>query len=362
MRKILVCSNATFRRNGQTGVVMNLYRHLDRSRFKCDFVTRFVCDPAYKEEIESNGDKIYVLDRSSRNIINYIRQVREIASNGYDIVHIHGSSSTLLLELLAASSIKKKITHSHSSSSNSRILHYLLRPFVNSITNFRLACGEKAGKWMYGSKGFTVINNGVDTNVFKYRTDWRSEIRAKHNLADKTIYGHIGNFAEVKNQTFVVDVFKEILNKQSDAILLLVGEGPLKKDVEKKVETLGLSDNVIFTGAISNVNEYLSAIDVILMPSLFEGFPLSLVEEQASGLPCLVSDVITDLCNITGMVHYISLSESPEKWAEKAFLLSKTTDRVNLSKNNIELIKEYGYSVEVTAGILMNIYESLINR
>lgn len=361
MKRILVCSNATFQRNGQTGVIMNLYRHLDHTRFKCDFITRFVCDPAYRKEIEINGDNIYVLDRSLKNLTNYIRQVKKIVNNGYDIVHIHGSSSTLLLELLATSSIDVKITHSHSSSSNSRILHYLLRPFVNVLTDYRIACGEKAGKWMYGANKYTVINNGVDTKFFQYNKLNRDKIRSEYNI-NNIVYGHIGNFAEVKNQTFVVDVFYEICRKQKDAKLILIGDGPLKNIIKEKVKNLGISNKVIFTGAINNVHEFLSAIDVILMPSLFEGFPLSLIEEQVSGLPCLVSDVITTSCNITGMVHYCPLKKAPVEWADKAILLSATSNRDLISQRNIQLIGNVGYSAEESARLLMSMYDRILNN
>ena len=282
--------------------------------------------------------------------------------NHYDAVHIHGNSHTVVIELLAAYSAKCKvrIVHAHATSSNFPLLHRILSPLFNSLCNHRLACSEKAGNWMFGSREFVVIRNGVDTERYAFNEDNRLTVRNKLGWQDKVILAHIGDFSANKNQTFLVDVLNRLRKTNKDICLLLIGEGELRQTVSQKVQQEGLQEFVYFTGKIPDVEKYLSAIDCILMPSFHEGLPLTLVEQQANGLMCLVSDSVSKEANITGNITYLPLEI--DNWEEiiKALNIESSQIRKQRSETSIRMLKEAGYDVSGSALSLKQYYSNSI--
>lgn len=204
-----------------------------------------------------------------------LKDLRDVIKiENYDIVHVHGSSHTIAIDLFAAkiAKCKNRIAHSHNTTCSSILIHKVLSPFFYLCCTYRLACGIDAGKWMYGQRNFEVINNGVDTLKYIFDGRNRKEIRDMYKLENKVVIGHVGGFNETKNQSFLIDILNH-MDKEMFC-LMLVGDGPLKNKVHNKAVTLGLENNVIFIGITDYVEKYLSAMDCIVMPSLFEGLQM----------------------------------------------------------------------------------------
>ena len=227
-----------------------------------------------------------------------------------------------------------------------------------------LACGDAAGRWMFGKRKFTVINNGVDTELYAFDETKRNAIRIDKGWTDCKVIGHVGGFVETKNQRFIVEVFRELHKRDNTYRLLLIGDGHMRQEVEEKVKECGLQDVVCMTGNINNVYDYLNAMDLILMPSLFEGLPLTLVEQQANGLRCVVSDAITTEADKTGNMTFLPLTMDAAGWAEsiKSIDVDNTEQRKARSHEAIERIRECGYSIQEEARKLKDYYIKAIRK
>lgn len=359
--KILVINTVPTDKNGITNVIFNYLNAIDDD-ISIDYVAINTPDNNYKNILEKRGATLYSLNR--RNVLGYISSLAKIIKKKkYDAVHIHGNSHTMVLELLAArlGGCKVRITHSHNTTCNSLALHKLLTPLFNSLYTYGLACGKEAGIWQYGNRPFKIINNGVDTNSFAFNSDVRIKIRQKLGLTDDQILiGNVGHFwGKVKNQSFLVDVFTELVKRDNNYYLVLIGDGAMRPEIEKKVDSLGLKDKVTFTGNINNVSDYLNAIDIIVMPSLFEGLPLTLVEQQANGLQCIVSNTITKEADKTGNLRFISLNAPISEWVQAIENCNCKQGREQRSQNAVDDIAKAGYSIQTETKNLVGFYESV---
>lgn len=361
---ILIISTVKYGANGLSNVIKNLYCNDTFSNKKLVFLLPVGSDDSMIAELNELNFCVVISNRSKRTIVSYFNQIKEIIkSKNIDILHLHGNSHTLTIELLAAKSAgcRVRIVHAHSTSCNHGMLHKLLTPIFNKYYTHSLACGDAAGKFMFGNKPFTIINNGIDTARYAYNEEARRKIRTQYNLEeDNIVIGHVGGFNNVKNQSFLIDILKALLIHSKKYRLMLIGDGKTHQDVKNKAIQLGVLDSVVFTGVTKKVSEHLSACDIIVMPSLFEGFPLSLVEEQANGLQCICSDVITRAVNLTGNVSFISLDESPEVWADAVKNTVFFSDRNGASIQSIKKIKEAGGSIEDEVRKLEKFYSTLV--
>ena len=201
----------------------------------------------------------------------------------------------------------------------------------------------------YPEDKISVTINGIDTEKFRFDPVFRREKRKELRMEDDYVICHVGRFHDQKNHTFIVDVFRELCQLQPRCKLMLIGIGPLQEQIKEKVAGLGLSDKVMFLGQITDVHRMLSAADAFLFPSLYEGLPLTLVEAQASGLPVICSDAITDECHLTQEYEVLSLDTPPQEWA-KAVLKAREF-RIPREERHL-LLKEKGYdSGDVAAGL-----------
>lgn len=358
--KILYVCTVPTAKSGIPNVIFNLLDGFDKSGMDLGYVSINEPSEYYKGQLRNLGVELFVVPRKLVSPLSYIRQLSRIAE-GYDIMHVHGNSATMVLEMIAAKlgGVKLRIAHSHNTSCKMKLIDTLMRPLFYKLCNIRMACGTEAGKWLYGKRDFIVLNNGIDSDRYKYNTHIRHKIRQNLKIDNKIIIGNIGNFVEQKNHRFLIDIFKEIAKIQPDAILLLLGTGPLQTEIETRAKNYGISDKIIFAGSVDNPHDFMSAMDIIVMPSLFEGFPLTLVEEQANGLSILASDSITKDTNLTGNVHFISLFDTPEKWAQKALnILENSIHSETVSKKSIDLIRGEGYDIINIASDLKNLYKS----
>ena len=369
-RPIRVLHIATImNRGGLETMLMNYYRHIDRSSLQFDFMVHRHERGAYDDEIESLGGKIYrVHPIHPKYFLAYPHELNRFFKehHEYKIVHSHlDLLSTFVLRSARENGVPVRISHSHNSSfpdSGARRLFKLYsRRRLNAECTHFFACSESAGRFQFGdnivdSGQLTVMRNAIDTNKFKFNVAARSHIREELNLEDKFVIGHVGRFSYQKNHDFIIKVFREVARTERNAFLLLVGDGELRGAIENKVAGMGLSDKVIFIGSVPNVNDYLSAMDVFLFPSHFEGLGIVVIEAQASGLPVVASTMVPRDVSLTPNVTFLALEAPLECWAD-AVCNCKTFNRTNDA--NTAVAKAYG--IENSAKLLENFYEEVLD-
>lgn len=341
--------------------LMTLHNNIDKSKFQFDFLVREDIEGIYREKILDNGGKIHAIGSIRKSPFKTISNLFEFyrEHQDYDVIHINAGRSTMIIYMLPIlfKRNKRVIAHSHNGSDIGKLLHYIFRPIQNFIATDYVACSKVAGEWMFGKKiansdKLTIINNAINTKKFLFDQSVRDKIRAELQLEDKFVVGHVGRFWEQKNHRFLIDIFAEILKINSKAVLMLVGDGSLSEEIEQKVKDLGISDNVKFMGICNNTNELFQAMDVFLLPSLFEGLPIVGIEAQASGLKCFFSDTITKEANITGNIQYIKLNDSAESWAREIINNGSRYTRENM----YEKIAKAGFDIDTEIKKIEKIY------
>lgn len=361
MTKVLFVCTVPTDKSGIPNVIFNLLDRLDSRKYNIGYVAINEPSDLYREKLDKKNAKLFIIPRKIKNPLKYIYQLSKVATN-YDIIHIHGNSATMVLEMIAAkiAGVKVRIAHSHNTTCNMKIIDKLARPFFYSLCNGRLACGIEAGRWLFQKRNFQVINNGIDVEKFRFNGNTRTIVRTKNGIEDNDyVIGHIGNFVEQKNHSFLIDIFNKLTEIRSNTKLLLLGDGPLKVSIQSKVNDLGLSKQVIFAGSVDHPEEYMNAMDMVVMPSLFEGLPLTLVEEQANGLSIIASDTITPDANITGNVHFLSLSENVSSWVKSIQkILNKSLHYKASSDRAIDQIKKAKYDIDSSVETLERYYDN----
>ena len=338
--------------------LMNAYRNIDRSKIQFDFIISHDWGiHVYDNEIESLGGRIYYLPEGFKQFTSFYHFLK--SHNEYKIVHSHrGAFGSFYLFTAWLAGVKNRVVHAHTSNalrkSKARWVK-LLRPFLNLVSTKRYSCGVKAGKWMYGDVKYEVLNNAIDISSFRH-FDKRNQIRELLGLdEDDVLFGHVGRFAKEKNHSFLIDIFKKIQAIEIKSKLLLIGDGPLRAEIEQKVLDLGLREKVIFLQNRSDVNELLTAIDLVLFPSLFEGFSFAMLEMQAASLRILASDSIPKEINITGEVYFKNLDDGASAWAEKALSLTE----YNRNDVDVKALYDNGYDIVENCRKLEKYYLSL---
>lgn len=348
---------------GIENMLMNLYRRLDRNKVQFDFLVHRDKKGFFDDEILSLGGKIHrVMPLQVHKLANYLKQLEVFFSihTEYKIVHSHISvNSFFVLKQAKKNNIPIRIAHSHQAHKSiwehrkKRIpIIWTLKKIINKPLTHRFACGVDAGAWLYGeNKKFTVINNAIDTSLFVYNTEKAEQIKKEMGLSNSTVFGHVGRFNEQKNHFFLIKIFHAVKSLQPNSKLVLVGDGELRQQVEAEVSRLGLNDSVMFLGVRDDIPNLLQMMDMFLMPSFFEGLPVTLVEAQAAGLKVFASDAITREVALTDDITFLSLNESPEYWAEQ-ILSALPYNR----GDNSDIIKAKGYDIVESAKRLEQFY------
>ena len=354
---ILIINTVNTGKNGITNVIYNLLNFSKEAEMKFDYLAINDAYEEYINVIKKRNGSFFVLKRREIGVYKYLYKLAEIIKrNKYDIIHIHGNSHTLFLELLAAKigGNARTIIHSHASDSKYRILHKFLNVPFNCLLDVRVACSDSAGKWMFGNKSYLLLKNGIDSKRFRYSAVDRNAIRARLNIGSNTkVLCHVGMFDNNKNQAFLIKIIENL--KNSDYVLMLLGDGVLRRQVEKMAEENNTSHKVRFVGSVDNVQKYLSAADIFIMPSHYEGFPMTLIEAQANGLHCIVSDTITRTVNITNNVYFMNIERDSKEWADRISKIC-TNDRVDRSEKACKFISEKGYDIRQISLKLDEIY------
>lgn len=354
-------------RGGAEAMTMNYLRNMDRAKIQFDFLVHRDYKAAYEDEIAELGGKIYrICPPYPQNFFKYKKTIRRLFQKHpeYQIIHCN----MMELGLFAYQEAKKchvpvRICHAHTAPDKEFFsIKSLIRKFykkeIKKYITHKFACGQKAAKWVFGDDISDAIymKNAVDANLYRYNADIEQQVRDEFKLKEKFVVGHVGRFFEPKNHPFIIDIFAEISKKEPSAVLMLVGGGELDDAImnqtKEKVSRLGLQDKVIFTGVRSDVNRIIQAFDVFILPSLCEGFPVVMVEAQAAGLKCFMSDAVTSECDITGNVTSIPLNVGAKKWAEKILAVKDCCKK----EDTYSKIIKAGYDIKENAKWLENFY------
>lgn len=302
---------------GVEAVVMNYYRHIDRSKVQFDFLVDSDSTLIPREEIESLGGRVFEIP-PYQHVIEYQRELQRLfKEEGWKIVHSHiNALSVFPLRAAKKAGVPVRIAHSHSTSGKGEhaknALKAVLKTQSNRYPTHRFACSRFAGEWLFGKAAdFEVVYNAIDLDSFRFNEEVRAQTRADLGLIDdQFVVGHVGRFTAQKNHVFLINVFSEVAKRRDDVVLLLVGSGEDGASVKSMVDQLGLSDRVKFLGQRSDVNHLYQAFDAFLLPSLYEGLCLVGVEAQVSGLPCLLSDTITREVDVTSKCKFMPITDS----------------------------------------------------
>ena len=358
--KRLLCILDSLDTGGAETFMMKIYRKLDKEQYQMDFV---VCKNGfYDDEVRQMGGKIFVIPLRTKHFLKSFSMLRRIVKeNSYKSVLKLGTSPIVVFDLLAVKlgGAEKICLRSCNAPKNvskkQEILNFMLRPFMNRLANVKLAPSDLAGRYTFGDKLYekgdvVLLKNALDLEKYRYSECEREKIRKELCLGDSFAVGHIGRFVPQKNHKFLISVFSEFKRCNPNSKLVLVGTGPLETDAKRCCDELNISDSVIFAGVRNDIPSLLSAFDIFLLPSLYEGMPNTVIEAQASGLLCIISDAITKQADVTDGVTYVSLQKSPNEWA-RLILESKDKPRME----NGEKMREEGYSIEDTVRIFIEL-------
>jgi glycosyltransferase involved in cell wall biosynthesis len=342
---------------------MNYYRAIDKSLIQFDFVVQGNKVGIHEEEVEKLGGKVFRVTPMNVNLFKYYMDMYKLVKNRkYDAIHIHHNFANIHALIPAFfAKIPIRISHSHScyeeKSMLRKIIKKIIRYVINRISTHQLACSVDAGKWLYGKEFLGngtsfVLKNGIDINKYLFNSQTRDRIRTQLGIKDKFVIGHVGTLNRVKNQIFLIKVFKELISIKPNSHLLLVGTGEDEKKLKEYVEKIGLSNNVSFLGAREDVYDLMQAMDVFVFPSLYEGLGMVLIEAQASGLKCVASNNIPIESNITNSIDLLDLNEPIKKWVE--IILEYSNGYVR--KDFKDLVTKKGYNINESAIMLSQIY------
>lgn len=343
---------------GLETLIMNLYRNIDREKVQFDFLVHYKGEFFFSEEIRHLGGKIYHLSvRNDNNVLKYLIDLSSFFKKHHEYNVIHGhmvSTAIFYLYFAKRNGVSFRIIHSHNTNTNNDAKGFLKKILAKTapiFANKYMACGDLAGKALFGRKNFFVINNGVETGKFKYDKKERVRIRQFYNLQDSIVIGHVGRFTMQKNHKFLLNVFAQIYEINKNAVLLLVGDGELKEKVFEQAKKLGISEYILYMGIRNDMEKIYQAMDVFVLPSFFEGFPVVAIECQSAGLPMIVSNSVSKEIAITPLVEFHGLDESETIWAEAALRLANSSRRDYSYE-----VKNAGYDIKREAHILSEMY------
>jgi glycosyltransferase EpsF len=358
---------STLSAGGAETMYINLYRKLDKTKYKIDFLIFGDRNGFYADEVMRNGSRIFKMTSIRESGINGLCQSVEkcICENGpYDVVHSHiDYLSGFVMKIAKKCNVKIRLAHSHSTSAHTHkgsmptLFMLYLRKLINRNATKRLACSLDAAEYMFGKtkvENAVIINNAIDLSKFSNVGQYPSTLDGI-SLSDKKVILHIGRFVREKNHRELIMIFDEYIKKYTDTILLLVGEGELKGNIIQLVNSLGLQENVKFLGVRSDIPELLALSDVFVLPSEFEGLPVTLIEAQAMNVPCVVSDNVkrgVD-CGID-LISFIPLGDR-STWCEAIDIAAKRQER----NNNYSVMTDNGYNIDKNMDVIERLYSGI---
>lgn len=360
--KILIVNGGIMDRGGISAFILNYLKHFDFNVFCVDILVHGN-EPAERDnEVKECGCKLYRLPKKSSHYFEWKRGLKNLLEiNRYDIIHANADAGNgLILEIAKVCGIKVRISHSHNTN---YLTENKLRIALNEIQKRKIkkaatelfACSSQAGQWLYNSERYTIIHNAIDYSEYSFKSEIRNRIREKNKLNNKFVVGHVGRFHYQKNHKFILEIAKQTC-MDNDIVYLLIGEGELLDEIRADSDKMKLH-NVIIYGQVSNVNEMLNAMDLFMMPSVFEGLPFSVIEAQVNGLCCIISSIIDSECIITDCTQKLAI-DNPSVWADKIVELKNSGCCVNRSISDIQ----DNYNIETQSIRLQDIYIKAFQR
>lgn len=364
--KRLLCLVSGMNAGGAETFLMKIYRKLDRLQYQMDFCVNIKEKGYYDDEIIALGGKIYNIPPKSESPYLFKKELtRIIRDYKYEYVLRITSNAAGFWDLKIAKDAGAKVCIARSSNSSDGgglkkwLAHRIGRLLYMKYVDIKIAPSDLAAVYTFGKKAVKenkviFLKNAIDLEEYTYSGEARNLIRKEFGLADEFVVGHIGRFNKQKNHEFLLNIFKAIIQKQPNARLVLVGKGILEPEIKRKAKELGIDDKIIYTGLRKDIPQILSAFDVFVFPSLYEGMPNTVIEAQATGLPCIISDTITKEANVTNKVKYLSLYDNPEKWADNILKTAVSDKR----KNTGEILRFQGYDItDVANNFISHIFE-----
>lgn len=349
-------------RGGAETMVMNYYRHIDRTKVQFDFLVHREQRGAYDDEIEALGGRIYrMCPIYPQNFAQYKRELCAFfkAHPEYKIIHSHMSElGYFAFREAQRQGVPVRICHAHNAPHGfdmKMVMRTYLKKRMMPYLTHLFMCGIDSGRWLYGAQNesrFIMLNNAIDAAAYAYAPAKRADVRQQLGLSDELVVGHVGRFNPQKNHPFLLEIFAALLKSEPNAVLLLVGGGDDMPKMQAKAQALGIAEHVRFLGVRSDVAELMQAMDVFVFPSLYEGLPVTMVEAQASGLPCIISDKVPPECILTDdLVDIMPLSAAPDAWAER-ILEKRDTPRTDRRAE----IAAHGFDITAEAVKLQEFY------
>lgn len=345
---------------GTESLIMNWYRNIDRTKIQFDFLVRSP-DNNYLYEIESLGGRVFYTASFPRHLImNYKETKAVLEKREWDVIHVHGNAAMYILPLQLAKKLgyKHRFMHSHSIKAQNKIfslVHDYNKVFIPSCATRLLACSSAAGRWMYSEYPFSLFRNAINSDLYRFDSVNREKIRMMLGVEDNFVVGHVGRFVAPKNHEFLLHTFLEIKKARPNSTLVLVGDGELEVDIKTKAAQQGISDSILFMGRQSNVGELMSAMDAFVLPSLYEGLGIVLVEAQCNGLPCVVSqEAYNEEVKIyPDLLSVLPLSCGAKEWAD--LILCKEATSIDRYVD-LRILQDSGYDMKTEIKKLENLY------
>lgn len=335
---------------GKRNLIMEYYRHIDRSEMQFDFICDSDSNGIPREEIESLGGKVYTV-APYKNLPKHLWDTyRILKKNRYQLMHAYDNTLNVFPMFVGKlAGVKVRISESISKGDKSEkktLMKYALRPFSHCFATHYMANSIDCGIWQFGKASYdkgeveifkTVIN--ADENA--YDAVLRQETRRRFRWDQQIVYGFIARFVEQKNPLFLIDVFNEIAKKQENALLVMIGFGELEADMMKRVGEYGIQDKVQNLGRRDDIRQFYNAFDAFLLPSLYEGMPVVGIEAQCCGLPIFFSKNITEETTASDLAHYIGLDQSPEEWADE--IIRIVNRNIPVRRSYVQDVKQAGF-------------------
>jgi glycosyltransferase involved in cell wall biosynthesis len=357
----------TLDNGGVESFLYNYYSNMNHNLIHYDFIVPGFTKGFLEKRFICMGSQVFHVPTLHQNAIKQIYQIVKIIKNGeYDVIHCHGYKSSIGLLLGKILGVKVRILHSHMSYEKHSLSQILIILFAKMFCTKKMACGIDAACWLFGQSDYesgnvTVVNNAINVNKYLFDKSRRAKVRESLNLSDEFVIGHVGRLTYQKNQSFLIDVTKKILNKIPSVRLIFVGNGEDFDILREKVIDMKISDEVKFLGTRSDIPDLLSAFDVFAFPSKFEGLPVVLVESQASGLISLVSNYVTKEIKVSNNLRYLPLDI--DLWVETLFNIYLNKQK-NLNNRKLFGTKMVSGPYDITSQVeyLMSIYQKEVSK
>lgn len=354
---------------GKRNLIMEYYRHIDRTKVQFDFICDSDSNGIPKEEIESLGGKVYVVS-PYKHIFSHMRETYKVLKeNNYPILHAFDNTLNLFPMFIGwLARVKVRISESISKGDKNEkktLIKYALRPFSHFFATDFMANSIDCGKWQFGECAYksgkiNIFKTVIDAEKNAFDSDLRNNTREQFGWKDKVVYGFIGRYVPQKNPLFLIDIFYEIAKRQENAVLIIIGFGELEEDMISKINAYGIQDKVQNLGRRDDIRQFYNAFDTFLLPSLYEGMPVVGVEAQCCGLPIFFSKNVTEETTACSLAHYIGLDESAEQWAK--YIIPVVKQNISMRRSYSKEVKETGFDSYSEACRLQNYYQNRITE